>query len=265
MPRPKAPLLSREKIVRAALDLIDSAGLYALSTRRLASELGVSGPSLYNHFGTKDELLEAVADEVIGRVDVSGLGTAPWPPALRHWARSYHATLAAHPNLVPVAARGPGRRPAALRMADTVHGALVDAGWPPREATRIGALMRYFVTGSALGSFSAGFVDDPLLYAGDYPHLTDAHRLPDHRRAVDEAAFEIGLDALLAGLEIRFGDYESAAGADAGSDANPDSAAGPASALAPDIDGDDNSSAGSRTRSRGSGCPTSAPCSTHTE
>jgi AcrR family transcriptional regulator len=214
MPRPTAPLLSREKIIQAALSLIDTDGLYALSTRRLAAELGVSGPSLYNHFATKDALLEAVADSVIAGIDLSRLGVAPWPEALLHWARSYHATLSAHPNLVPVAALGPGRRPAALRMADSVYGALVQAGWPPREATSIGALMRYFVTGSALGSFAAGFIDDPLLYAADYPHLTDAHRLADRHRAVDEAAFETGLEALLVGLEVRFAEHRtSTAGA----------------------------------------------------
>jgi len=204
MARPRSPLLSRERIVSAALALLDAEGLPALSTRRLATELGVSGPSLYNHFNAKDALLEAVADSVIAQVDISALCDRPWPEALRTWAASYRATLAAHPNLVPVIAHGPGRRAHALRMADAVHGALVGAGWPPREATRIGALMRFFVTGAALGSFAAGFVDDPELYQADYPHLTDAHRLHAHRNEVDRAAFETGLDALIAGLELRF-------------------------------------------------------------
>jgi len=204
MPRPSSPLLSRERIVSAALALIDAEGLPALSTRRLATELGVSGPSLYNHFAAKDALLEAVADTVIAGVDISALGARPWPEALRAWAVSYRSTLAEHPNLVPVAAHGPGRRPHALRMADAVYGALVEAGWPPREATRIGALMRYFVAGAALGSFAAGFVDDPALYDGRYPHLSEAHRLQARHREVDQGAFETGLDALIAGLELRF-------------------------------------------------------------
>ncbi|WP_246508087.1 TetR/AcrR family transcriptional regulator [Actinocrinis puniceicyclus] len=204
MARPKSPLLSRERIVAAALALVDVHGLAALSTRRLATRLGVSGPSLYNHFATKDDLLEAAADAVIARVDITPLGARPWPEALRAWATSYRRALAEHPNLVPVATQGPGRRPHALRMADAVYGALVEAGWPPREATRIGALMRYFVVGAASGSFAGGFVDDPALYGAHYPHLTDAHRLQAHRREVDEGAFETGLDALVAGLELRF-------------------------------------------------------------
>ncbi len=204
MARPRSPLLSREKIIAEALALVDAEGLAALSTRRLATQLGVSGPSLYNHFATKDDLLEAVADSVIAEVDFEPLAALPWPRALRAWAFSYHNALAAHPHLVPVAAQGPGRRTHALKMADTVHGALVDAGWPQREATRIGALMRYFVTGSALASFAEGFIPDPSLYDPEYPHLLQAHRLAEHRQAVDEGAFETGLDALIAGLELRF-------------------------------------------------------------
>ena len=72
-------------------------------------------------------------------------GREAWPGALREWARAYRAALAAHPNIVPFLARGPGRRPAALGLADAVYGCLVDAGWPPSYATRIGALMRYLV------------------------------------------------------------------------------------------------------------------------
>ncbi|MEV8321927.1 TetR/AcrR family transcriptional regulator C-terminal domain-containing protein [Kitasatospora sp. NPDC056731] len=234
MARPRTPLLSRERIVAAALRLIDAEGLAALSTRRLATELSVSGPSLYNHVATKDELLDAVVDSVIGEVDLSMFGApdgpptatptakpdgtpddaptatpsgrpTPWPDALRAWARSYRAALAAHPNIVPVLAQGPGRRPNALRLADAVFGHLVEAGWPRGQATRIGALMRYFVTGSALASFAAGFPADAEVYdAADYPHLGEAHRLAGHRGTVDEGAFETGLEALLDGLVLRF-------------------------------------------------------------
>ncbi|MCD0481370.1 TetR/AcrR family transcriptional regulator [Streptacidiphilus sp. ASG 303] len=245
MARPRRPLLSHDRIVAAALRLVDAEGLEALSTRRLAAELGVSGPSLYNHFATKDDLLDAVADAVVGEVDLSmfgppdpGLpdpgplaaappavpGPAPAPPAvpgpapappgaggpaadwsgaLRAWARSYRAALAAHPHVVPVLAQGPGRRPNALRLADAVFGALVSAGWPRAQATRIGALMRYFVTGSALGSFARGFPDDAAVYADRYPHLDQAHLLAERRREIDEGAFETGLEALLDGLALR--------------------------------------------------------------
>jgi AcrR family transcriptional regulator len=257
MARPRTPLLSRDGIVAAALALVDAEGLEALSTRRLAAELGVSGPSLYNHVATKDELIDAVVDSVVAGVDVSafgglgdaavepagreagtagtagggGVGTAgdadshgagdadsraavgaqvasgdaepAWRGALATWARSYREVLAAHPNVVPALARGSGRRPAQLRIADAVFGGLVDAGWPRREATSIGALMRSLVIGSALGSFAASFPADASVYAGVYPHLDQAHLLAEHQREIDDRAFEVGLAAVLDGLEMR--------------------------------------------------------------
>ncbi|MFF4455434.1 TetR/AcrR family transcriptional regulator [Streptomyces goshikiensis] len=208
MARPRKPLLSRDLIVEAAGTLVDAEGLEAVSTRRLAAALGVSGPSLYNHFRTMDEILDAVADAVSARVDLSmfdeGDGRG-WRAALHDWAHSYRGALSDHPNIVPVLARGPGRRPAALRVADAVFGAMTAAGWPPAQATRIGALMRYFILGSAVASFARGFVDDEAAYdPADYPHLGQAHLLAEHQREVDEGAFETGLAALLDGLALQY-------------------------------------------------------------
>ncbi|MFF1357098.1 TetR/AcrR family transcriptional regulator [Streptomyces sp. NPDC058297] len=208
MARPRKPLLSTDRIVTAARSLVDAEGLAAVSTRRLAAELGVSGPSLYNHFRTKDQILEAVADSVSAQVDLSMFDPADrrdWRTALHDWAVSYRAALLDHPNIVPVLAQGPGRRPAGLRLADAVFGSMVDAGWPPAQATSIGALMRYFVTGSALGSFAGGFVDDETAYdPADYPHLGQAHLLADRQELIDERAFETGLRALLDGLTLQY-------------------------------------------------------------
>jgi AcrR family transcriptional regulator len=200
VPRPKQALLSRQLIVETALRLIDRDGLAAFSTRRLAAELGVRGPSLYNHFETKDQILDAVADTITAKVDVSFFASHDWREALLLWGKSYRAALTEHPNIVPFLAQGPGRRPAALAVADVVYGGLVKAGWPPARATHVGALMRYYVAGSALGSFARGFVEDPQLYAAHYPHLSQAHRLAGHQQSVDEGAFLLGLEALIAGL-----------------------------------------------------------------
>ena len=206
MARPRKPLLSTDRIVEAARVLVDAEGLAAVSTRRLAAELGVSGPSLYNHFRTKDQILEAVADSVSAQVDLSMFEDGrDWRTALHDWAVSYRSALRDHPNIVPVLATGPGRRPAGLRLADAVYGAMVDAGWPPAQATSIGALMRYFIMGSALGSFAGGFVDDESAYdPADYPHLGQAHLLAEQQEKVDERAFEVGLAALLEGLAGQF-------------------------------------------------------------
>src|SRR3954470_8318133 len=174
MARPRQTLLTRQRIVETATVLVDTEGLEAVTARRLATELGVRGPSLYNHFATMAEILDEVADTIIAQVDVSYFGRYDWPSALRLWAQSYHCVLTAHPNIVPVLAHGPGRRPAALAMADAVYGGLIEAGFSAARATHIGALMRYLVTGAALGSFALGFDIDPSLYER-YPHLHRAH------------------------------------------------------------------------------------------
>ena len=208
MARPRTPLLSRSGIVTAALALVDAEGLDALSTRRLAAELGVSGPSLYHHVATKDDLIDAVVDAVLTDVDISrfallGPDDPDWRTALTVWARSYRTVLAAHPNIVPALAHSIGRRPTMLRIADAVFGGLVAAGWPRREATSIGVLMRYFITGSALGSFAGGLPDDASVYQAEYPHLDQAHLLADMQQEINERAFEVGLTAILDGLATR--------------------------------------------------------------
>jgi AcrR family transcriptional regulator len=234
MARPRTPLLSRDGIIAAALALVDAEGLDALSTRRLAAELGVSGPSLYNHVATKDDLVNAVVDAVLAKVDVSALAALgpddrDWRSALAAWARSYRTALDGHPNIVPALVQNTGRRPNGLRIADTVFGGLVGAGWPRREATSVGALMRYFITGSALSSFAGGFPDDASVYRGEYPHLDQAHLLAEQQQAIDARAFETGLEAVLDGLAARWerlgfgtgsgpGSESGADGADAGSD-----------------------------------------------
>ena len=185
--------------------LVDAEGLDALSTRRLAAELGVSAPSLYNHFRTKEEILDAVARRIVAGVDLSMFGPGP-RLAGRRCTTGRGRTgrrSRAHPNIVPFLARGPGRRPAALRLADAVYGALVDAGWPPGQATRIGAthaVLRHRV-GAGLVRAAASSTTATLYDAADYPHLGDAHRLAGQHAQVDESAFETGLGALVDGLE----------------------------------------------------------------
>ena len=208
MPRPTNPVLSPGRITRAGLEIIDAEGLEALSMRRLAEHLGVRAASLYNHVRTKDELLQAVAEDVMGEVDVSGFDTG-WETGLRVWARSYRAALAAHPNLVPFLASGPARRETALQRADAVHGGLTRAGWPQRSATMIGASAKYLVVGAALGSFAAGFEDDAELYSGRFPHLDHAHLLRERASDIDANSFELALEALISGLrqQLPSGDF----------------------------------------------------------
>lgn len=200
MPRPRTPLLSRDRIRDAALDLIDRDGLSALSMRRLAEALGVQAASLYTHVATKDDVLDAVANRLIAQVDTSGFATG-WREGLLTWARSYHAALVAHPNAVPLIASGTQRRDEFLGMANAVHGGLVGAGWPARRATEISGAVKYLVIGAASTPFASGFADDVQVYLDRYPHLTQAHRLRADAARIDRDSFELGLQALVRGLE----------------------------------------------------------------
>ena len=203
MARPRTPLLSRDLIRDTALAMIDEDGLAALSMRRLAERLGVQAASLYGHFATKDQVLDAVANLITERVDTSGFAGGDWRTGLTVWGRSYHAALAAHPNAVPVVASGTGRRDQFLAMADAVHGGLVGAGWSPRDATMIAGAVKYLVIGAASTPFGSGFADDVQVYLDRYPNLTLAHRISEHAERIDCDSFELGLRSVVRGLEDR--------------------------------------------------------------
>jgi AcrR family transcriptional regulator len=197
--RPRVPILSRERIRDVALDLIDVHGLDGLSMRRLASELGVQAASLYGHFRTKDEVLDAVANLLTRDVDTSGFNQG-WLEGLLTWGRSYYASLHKHPNAAPVVAAGTGRRADFLRMANEVHGGLVRAGWPPRQATMVAGSVKYLVIGAATTPFASGFADDTAVYLDRYPDLFQAHRLKQQAEQIDSDSFELALSALVTGL-----------------------------------------------------------------
>ena len=200
MARPRVRLLSRERIRDAALVLIDQHGLTAFSMRRLADELGVQAASIYSHYATKDEVLDAVANRLVAAVDTRGFDQG-WRQGLLVWARSYRDALVAHPNAVPLIASGTQRRDEFLAMANAVHGGLVAAGWPPRRATEISGAVKYLVIGAASTPFASGFADDVQVYLDRYPHLTQAHRLRADAARIDQESFELGLRSLIAGLE----------------------------------------------------------------
>jgi AcrR family transcriptional regulator len=199
MARPRTPLLNRELIRDTALEMLDTHGAAGLSMRRLAERLGVQAASLYTHYPTKDDLLDAVADLVVADVDTSGFAR-DWRHGLLTWARSYRDALAAHPGAVPLVATGAGRREGFLAMADAVHGGLVGGGWSPRTATMIAGAVKYLVVGAASTPFAGGFSDDVQVYLDRYPNLAQAHRLRAHAEQIDRESFELGLAALVEGL-----------------------------------------------------------------
>lgn len=200
MARPTTPLLSRDAIRDAALEVIDEEGLTGLTMRRLGDRLGVKAASLYGHVPTKQDVLDLVADRLIEQVDTGGFAIG-WRTGMQRWARSYLAPLRAHPRAAPVIAAGAGTREGFLAMADAVHGGLLAHGWPPRIATQLAGATKYLVIGAASTPFGAGFAQDSAVYDERFPHLRQAHLLPQRAAEIDEASFELALQAMLTGFD----------------------------------------------------------------
>ena len=58
--------LSKERVLRTAVDLADRGGSEAVSMRKLGQELGVDAMSLYHHVQNKDDILDGIVDVVVG-------------------------------------------------------------------------------------------------------------------------------------------------------------------------------------------------------
>jgi TetR/AcrR family transcriptional regulator, tetracycline repressor protein len=71
--------LSRDAVIQAALDLLESVGAEGLSMRAVADRLGVKAASLYWHLRDKEQLLESVAEAVLDRVEVA-VSRSGWRP-----------------------------------------------------------------------------------------------------------------------------------------------------------------------------------------
>src|SRR6266516_3900231 len=91
---PRVPL-SRERILRAAIELADENGLESLTMRKLGQALGVEAMSLYNHVANKDDLLKGLADLVLGEFELPS-ADEDWDVALRKTAVSAHDALQRH-------------------------------------------------------------------------------------------------------------------------------------------------------------------------
>lgn len=97
-PRRKSRGLSRDKVMDAALALIDETGADAFSMRGLAETLGVTPMALYNHFRNKRDLLSAVAERVISAAEFDG-HHSDWRDQLRHCFDVLRQLCLRHPGL----------------------------------------------------------------------------------------------------------------------------------------------------------------------
>jgi TetR/AcrR family transcriptional regulator, tetracycline repressor protein len=209
--RGRPPRLSRERIVDAALALIDRVGVDGLTMRALAKDLGVDPMAVYRHVRDKDDLLAAMCDQLLGDLDPLE-PEGEWEPQFRRLGQQILERLLERPSLVPVLARAP-ITPAAVVVARDVIELLARGGFPPRLAVGAADALLSHVLGHALLVASAPAAPDAErlevevraqlgLADGDAgpPHLETALGLVD-----EPGDFDLGLDLLIAGLRARRG------------------------------------------------------------
>jgi len=143
---PERPALTRERIVGAALELVDRDGLERLSMRRLATELGVEAMSLYHHVADKSDLYDALVGAVLDKMVLPTAGT--WAYRVEQIAAELRRVSLGHPRVYPLVLTRGFRVPAVLRPADALLAALRSGGLDDADAVRAFWTLLSYVTGS---------------------------------------------------------------------------------------------------------------------
>jgi AcrR family transcriptional regulator len=207
--------LSRQLIVRAATEILDSDGESALTFRALTRHLNTGYGAIYHHVASKSDLLAAATDEVIARV-VTGLVTDAGPQeALRAIALGLFDAINAHPWVGAQLTREPWR-PVLLDVYKSV-GEQLQALDVPEEAIfdSAGVLVNYILGVAGQNAANARVLatneteraDFLAEIAAQWAQLDPARhpwaqgaakRLGEHD---DRAQFLAGVDLILAGVE----------------------------------------------------------------
>jgi AcrR family transcriptional regulator len=208
--------ITLDRIVGAALDLIDRDGLAALSMRNLAAELRTGTTTLYRYVAGKDEVLVLVADAVLGETQVRHpLEGMRWREVLEELAHSMRTALGRHPNVAALFATAVPVGPNSLRGRELALSVLRACGFGETLAADVYTALAHQVLASVLqepmNDFRAGGLGTSRsltlrdfyhsLPAQQYPHLVELADALTSRTATEE--FEFGLACLLDGVELR--------------------------------------------------------------
>ncbi|MDZ7674055.1 MAG: TetR/AcrR family transcriptional regulator C-terminal domain-containing protein [Acidimicrobiales bacterium] len=197
--RPRAGGLTVERVVDEALELVDEAGLGALTVRRLAARLETSSATLYRHVASVDELSVLVVDRVLGEVEIPDVGD-PARDRVVALAGELRRVLRRHPNVVPALPAAPLLGPNAMAGASAGLEALLDTGLAAVVAVPGYLAMIDFVLGSVFFD-TGGSAERHAERVGedafqDTPELDRVHR---------NDVFDLAIDAFLDGLEAQAG------------------------------------------------------------
>ena len=141
--------LTTEFVVDTALDLADSGGIDAVSLRRLATMLEVTPMAIYRHVRDKDDLLDLMADRLLGELDLPAADAPTWQEALRQLGTGFLAVVQAHPA-APFLLSRPFESATALRVSETILAILSRAGFSPTDAVRLLQVLTGMLLGPAI-------------------------------------------------------------------------------------------------------------------
>ncbi|WP_411077383.1 TetR/AcrR family transcriptional regulator [Streptomyces sp. cmx-10-25] len=217
--------LDRDRIVAAAIRMLDEEGLNGLSMRKLATELGVTAMSLYWYVDTKDDIIEYAVDSVYAEVDLAAVGAAgDWRDRLRTLALEYRGMLVRHPWMSPCAGQYLNIGPNAIAVGAGINEAIRDTGLPMhRRPSAMSAVFQFvYGYGTIESQFQrraaeAGMSQD-VFYGESIRAFHDDTRfketLGSMTELLDERAshgsvsdiwdrdFAYALDVLVAGIEV---------------------------------------------------------------
>jgi AcrR family transcriptional regulator len=204
--------LSRDRVLRAAIDLADAGGIESLTMRKLAQELGVEAMTLYYHVANKDDILAGIVDLIMGEIELPSAGD-DWKTAIRTTAISAHQVLLRHPWAASLVLSSSGLSQARMRFMDALLGSLRVAGFSAEMTDHAYHALDSHIMGFTLWvvGMNLGSDEDLAALATDFlkefprdelPHLAEhieQHMKP--RDPNDEGEFAFGLDLILDGLE----------------------------------------------------------------
>lgn len=203
--RPAMPL---DRILAAALELVDEQGADALSMRSLAQRLGSGTATLYRHFVSRSELVALIVDRMIGETNVPAVASLPWQDTCISFAQSMFDALGRHGNLASLLVGHVPMGPNALARRELVLSVLLDNGFAPAVAAHAYATLSRYVLGFAIqASGSSAVADERDAELSARFHQLDPTRYPATVAAADalpvplQEEFTFGLRLIVAGLE----------------------------------------------------------------
>jgi AcrR family transcriptional regulator len=197
--------LSRERVVEAALELVDAEGPEALTMRRLGRSLGVEAMSIYEYTSGKDELLEAVMERLLEELELPLTSPLDWQERIRAVVDAWLRLAEKHPKAFPLLYRKRPFFPRDLHFPEEIYGALREAGFDEEATVRAYGAIALFVNGAlmrgspATSGTSSRWDEAPPFDEADFPRI--AELLPHAHSLAWRTLFDRGLDLLLAGLE----------------------------------------------------------------